>query len=117
MRQPTRNTRPPNGAGDLTTALANNITAMFRQHRNLDIRRSNLGTLLPVSPASHFYNVRSIRVATATLATWARRLERLIMAKEELMQFKGLVIEALPDARFRVQLDVGHEIVAYTAAE
>jgi translation initiation factor IF-1 len=27
------------------------------------------------------------------------------MAKEELMQFKGLVIEALPDARFRVQLD------------
>ena len=46
-----------------------------------------------------------------------RRLERLIMAKEELMQFKGLVIEALPDAHFRVQLDVGHEIVAYTAAE
>ena len=39
------------------------------------------------------------------------------MAKEELMQFEGLVIEALPDARFRVQLDVGHEIVAYTAAE
>ena len=41
----------------------------------------------------------------------------MIMAKKELMQFKGLVIEALPDARFRVQLDVGHEIVAYTAAE
>ena len=39
------------------------------------------------------------------------------MAKEELMQFKGLLIEALPDACFRVQLDVGHEIVAYTAAE
>jgi translation initiation factor IF-1 len=37
------------------------------------------------------------------------------MAKEELIQFEGLVIEALPDARFRVQLDAGHEIVAYTA--
>jgi translation initiation factor IF-1 len=37
------------------------------------------------------------------------------MAKEELLQFEGLVIEALPDARFRVQLDAGHEIVAYTA--
>jgi len=37
------------------------------------------------------------------------------MAKEELLQFEGLVIEALPDARFRVQLDGGHEIVAYTA--
>ena len=39
------------------------------------------------------------------------------MAKEELMQFEGLVIEALPDARFRVQLDAGHEIVAYTAGK
>jgi translation initiation factor IF-1 len=37
------------------------------------------------------------------------------MAKEDLLQFEGLVIEALPDARFRVQLDDGHEIVAYTA--
>jgi translation initiation factor IF-1 len=37
------------------------------------------------------------------------------MAKEELIQFEGLVTEILPDARYRVQLDVGHEIVAYTA--
>jgi translation initiation factor IF-1 len=27
----------------------------------------------------------------------------------------GIVIEALPDARFGVRLDAGHEIVAYTA--
>jgi translation initiation factor IF-1 len=38
-----------------------------------------------------------------------------MMAKEELMQFEGLVVEVLPDARFRVKLDAGHEIVAYTA--
>jgi translation initiation factor IF-1 len=31
------------------------------------------------------------------------------------MQFEGLVIQVLPDACFRVQLDAGHEIVAYTA--
>ena len=37
------------------------------------------------------------------------------MPKEELLQFEGIVTEALPDARFRVQLDAGHEIVAYTA--
>ena len=37
------------------------------------------------------------------------------MPKEELLQFEGVVIEALPDARFRVQLEAGHEIVAYTA--
>lgn len=37
--------------------------------------------------------------------------------KEELIQFEGLVIEALPDARFRVQLDAGHEVIAYTAGK
>jgi len=37
------------------------------------------------------------------------------MAKEELLQFEGVVMEALPDARFRVKLEAGHEIVAYTA--
>jgi translation initiation factor IF-1 len=37
------------------------------------------------------------------------------MAKEELLQFEGLVLEVLPDARFRIQLEAGHEIVAYTA--
>jgi hypothetical protein len=37
------------------------------------------------------------------------------MAKEELMQFEGLVIEAMPNASFRMQLHIGQEIVAYTA--
>jgi translation initiation factor IF-1 len=37
------------------------------------------------------------------------------MAKEELLEFDGLVTEILPDARFRVELDNGHQIVAYTA--
>ena len=39
------------------------------------------------------------------------------MAKEELIEFEGLVTEILPDARYRVQLDSGHEIVAYTAGK
>ncbi len=37
------------------------------------------------------------------------------MAKEELLEFEGMVTEILPDARLRVQLDAGHQIVAYTA--
>lgn len=37
------------------------------------------------------------------------------MAKEELIELEGLVTEILPDTRFRVQLDNGHAIVAYTA--
>ena len=32
------------------------------------------------------------------------------MSKEELIQFEGLVIESLPDARCRVQLD-GYEVL------
>ena len=37
------------------------------------------------------------------------------MSKEELLQFDGLVTEILPDGRYRVQLDAGHNVVAYTA--
>jgi translation initiation factor IF-1 len=37
------------------------------------------------------------------------------LPKEELLEFEGLVTEILPDARYRVQLDNGHALVAYTA--
>lgn len=37
------------------------------------------------------------------------------MAKEELIEFDGLVTEILPDARFRIQLEGGHVVIAYTA--
>jgi translation initiation factor IF-1 len=37
------------------------------------------------------------------------------VAKEELLQFEGLVVEILPDARYRVVLDNGHALVCYTA--
>jgi translation initiation factor IF-1 len=39
------------------------------------------------------------------------------VSKEELLQFDGLVLEILPDARYRVRLDNGHELVAYTAGK
>src|ERR1700686_2826119 len=39
------------------------------------------------------------------------------MAKEELIQLEGLVTEILPDARYRVQLDAGQVIIAYTAGK
>jgi translation initiation factor IF-1 len=37
--------------------------------------------------------------------------------KEELITFEGEVTEILPDARYRVKLEGGHEIVAYTAGK
>lgn len=37
------------------------------------------------------------------------------MAKEELMEFEGVVTEVLPDGRYRVKLDNDHVILAYAA--
>ena len=39
------------------------------------------------------------------------------MAKEELIEMQGIVNEVLPDTRFRVTLDNGHELVAYSAGK
>ncbi|HAY08892.1 MAG TPA: translation initiation factor IF-1 [Thauera sp.] len=39
------------------------------------------------------------------------------MAKEELLEMRGVVVEVLPDSRFRVTLDNGHHLVAYTAGK
>ena len=37
------------------------------------------------------------------------------MAKEELIEFGGVVSEALPDNRYRVTLENGHQLVAYSS--
>jgi len=39
------------------------------------------------------------------------------MAKEELLAMDGVVMEVLPDSRFRVTLENGHNLVAYTAGK
>lgn len=37
------------------------------------------------------------------------------MSKEELLEMNGIVAEILPDSRYRVTLDNGHDLVAYSA--
>jgi translation initiation factor IF-1 len=37
------------------------------------------------------------------------------MAKEEVLEMEGVVSEVLPDARYRVTLNNGHDLVAYSA--
>lgn len=37
------------------------------------------------------------------------------MAKEELIQFEGKVIEVLPNTMFKVELENGHVILAHTS--
>jgi translation initiation factor IF-1 len=39
------------------------------------------------------------------------------MAKEDLIEMQGKVTEVLPDSRFRVTLENGHELIAYTGGK
>jgi translation initiation factor IF-1 len=39
------------------------------------------------------------------------------MAKEELLEFAGLVTELLPNAMFRVKLENGHVILAHSSGK
>ena len=39
------------------------------------------------------------------------------MAKEELIEMQGKVTEVLPDSRFRVTLDNGHELIAHISGK
>ena len=39
------------------------------------------------------------------------------MAKEDLIEMRGQVTEVLPDSRFRVTLENGHELIAYTGGK
>jgi translation initiation factor IF-1 len=39
------------------------------------------------------------------------------LAKEELMEFNGVVTEVLPNAMFRVTLENDHEVIAHTAGK
>jgi len=48
-------------------------------------------------------------------ATPSSFLRETPLAKEDLIEFEGTVLELLPDARFRVRLDNGHETLAYSS--
>ena len=39
------------------------------------------------------------------------------MAKEEKVEFEGEIVEALPNAMFRVALDNGHEVLGHVAGK
>lgn len=39
------------------------------------------------------------------------------MAKEELIEFNGIVVELLPNAMFRVNLENGHMVIAHTSGK
>jgi len=55
--------------------------------------------------------------ANASVAGPSQAIEEYRMAKEELLEFTGIVKELLPNAMFRVELDNGHEVLAHTAGK
>ena len=45
------------------------------------------------------------------------RNQRSLMAKEELLEMRGMVVELLPNAMFRVKLENDHEVLGHTAGK
>lgn len=43
--------------------------------------------------------------------------EKLVMAKKDAIQLKATVKEALPNARFKVELENGHEVLAHVSGK
>jgi len=39
------------------------------------------------------------------------------MAKEDLIDVEGVIVEALPDAKFRVKLENGHMVLAHVSGK
>ena len=39
------------------------------------------------------------------------------MAKEDLIEVEGVVTEALPNAKFRIELDNGHKVLAHISGK
>ncbi|HEU5369908.1 MAG TPA: translation initiation factor IF-1 [Ktedonobacterales bacterium] len=39
------------------------------------------------------------------------------MPKKDALEYEGVIMEALPNAQFRVQLDNGHKVLAYLSGK
>jgi translation initiation factor IF-1 len=78
-----------------------------------EVRIGGPRKLKRTSGSRHYYCPRKFRrLATNPLRgnVFGKR-----MAKEELLEFPGVVTELLPNATFRVKLENDHEIIAHTA--
>ena len=46
-----------------------------------------------------------------------QQIERRIMAKQDMIELDGLVVDTLPNAVFKVQLENGREILAHVSGK
>ena len=68
--------------------------------------------MLPLRPPGLDYARR-----TGELASSLRFQTNIILAKEEAITLQGKVVEALSGARFRVEMDNGHVILAHVSGK
>lgn len=77
-------------------------------------RRPSAGRASPKNP---YQPSKPRRDTTSFFAGDAPQCRKTPMAKEELIEMRGKVAEVLPDSRYRVVLENGHELVAYTGGK
>jgi len=71
-----------------------------------------------VLSGAFMYDLRPSRTSGSQERRFSRNNEKAKgMAKEDLLEFQGTVVELLPNAMFRVKLDNDHEVLAHTAGK
>ena len=86
---------------------------------------SGVGSLLSVtaSPGRESHRVRSVSRHLSLHPHWAsvqdadERRKRKTMSKEDAIEVEGKVIEPLPNAMFRVEMDNGHKVLAHVSGK
>jgi translation initiation factor IF-1 len=89
--------------------LGNKMSQMYPACRECN-REAKIG----LNPSQDFPFRRAAAMARGQTGncTPTRRIQ---MAKEELLEMRGKVVELLPNAMFRVELENGHEVLGHTA--
>lgn len=86
-------------------AQGNKVSQLYRGGMNVSEMTANPRQAFPFPPLT--------AMARAHDTNCKRNLD--LMAKEELLEMRGKVVELLPNAMFRVELENGHEVLGHTA--
>ena len=86
---------------------------------------SSVGSLLSVTASSgrESHCVRSARCHLSPHPHWAsvqdadERRKRKVMSKEDAIEVEGKVVEPLPNAMFRVEMDNVHKVLAHVSGK
>src|SRR6266508_5338956 len=97
----------------------------MRAGRRMRDTLSGVGSLLSVtaSPGRESHRVRrasghlSAHPHRASVQRADERRKRKAMSKEEAIEVEGKVVEPLPNAMFRVEMDNGHKVLAHVSGK